>query len=132
MGRIVATGEGLFPCRWHEHVEAWSANPYGAQMITISYEMLKKDTVMALQAICDFAGVERERPILESAARNSTFEILQAKEKKVGWREDSVFPRDKAFIRRGKVGSFKDEMPGEALQAFLKQAGPALQRLGYL
>ena len=132
MGRIVATGEGLFPCRWHEHVEAWAANPYDAQMITISYEMLKNDTIMALQAICDFAGVKRERPILELAVSNSAFEILQAKEKKVGWREDSVFPRDKAFIRRGKVGSFKDEMPGEVLEAFMKQAGPALRRLGYL
>ena len=42
--KLVATGEGLFPCRWHEHIDAWTANPHGAQMITISYEMLKRDT----------------------------------------------------------------------------------------
>jgi hypothetical protein len=40
--KLVATGEGLFPCRWHEHVQAWLKNPYEAEMITVSYEMLKK------------------------------------------------------------------------------------------
>jgi hypothetical protein len=130
--KSVTTGEGLFPCRWHEHIDAWTANPYSAEMITISYEELKKDTVATLQMVCDFVGVERERTTLESAARNSTFEILRAKEQKFGWGEDSVWPKDKAFIRRGEVGSFKDEMSGEVLHAFMEQSKPVLQRLGYL
>jgi hypothetical protein len=129
---LVTTADGLFPCRWHEHIEAWTQNPYGAEMMTISYEMLKKDTVTVLQMVCSFAGVEREQTALESAVRNSTFELLRAKEKKHGWREDSIWPKDIAFIRRGEVGSFKDEMPGEVLQAFMELSGPVLKRLGYL
>jgi hypothetical protein len=130
--KLIATGEGLFPCRWHEHIEAWAANPYGAEMITISYETLKSDAVTALERICEFAGVERERTYLELAVRNSSFEILRAKEKKLGWREDSVWPRDKFFVRRGEVGSFKDEMPEGLLRAFMDQSEPALKRFGYL
>jgi hypothetical protein len=129
--KIVATGEGLFPCRWHEHIEAWTANPYGAQMITISYETLKKDTVMALQKICDFTGVERDRATLESAVRNSTFEVLRKKEEKFGW-SDPLWPKDKPFIRRGKVGSFKDEMSGEVLHAFMEQSESTMRWLGYV
>ena len=130
--KLLATGDGLFPCRWHEHIEAWSANPYGAQMINISYEMLKGDAVTALQRICEFAGVERERTDLEVAVRNSSFEILQAKEKKVGWGEDTVWPKDRSFIRRGEVGSFKDEMPSELLRSFMEQSEPVLKRFGYI
>jgi Sulfotransferase domain len=129
--KLVATGEGLFPCRWPEHIEAWMTNPHGAQMITISYEMLKRDTITELQRICDFADLERERPMLESVVRNSTFEILREKEKKFGW-ANSVWPKDKAFVRRGKVGSFKDEMPASVLKAFMEQSEPTLKRLGYL
>jgi Sulfotransferase domain len=129
--KLVATGEGLFPCRWHEHIDAWTANPHGAQMITVSYEMLKRDTVTELKRICDFAGLECEQTMLESAVQNSTFEILREKEKKFGW-ADSVWPKDKAFVRRGKVGSFKDEMPGAVLKAFMEQSEPTLKRLGYL
>src|SRR5262249_29872529 len=53
--KMVALGEGLFPCRWHEHVEAWMKNPYGARMITIRYESLKDDLVKELRKFCQFA-----------------------------------------------------------------------------
>jgi Sulfotransferase domain len=129
--KIVAIGEGLFPCRWHEHVEAWTANPYGAEIITISYEGLKKDTMLALQKICHFTGIERDRATLESAVRNSTFEVLREREKKFGW-SDPLWPKDKPFIRRGKVGSFKDEMSGEVLSAFMKQSERTMKALGYV
>jgi hypothetical protein len=130
-GKLVATGEGLFPCLWHEHIEAWTANPYGAQMIMISYEMLRRDTMTELRRICDFAGLERETIALKSVVENSTFEVLREKEKKFGW-SDPLWPKDKPFLRRGKVGSFKDEMPGMVLQAFMKHSEPTMKRLGYV
>jgi len=129
--RLVVDGEGLFPCRWHEHIEAWTANPHGAELITISYEMLKRDTVTELKRICDFARLERERTMLESVVLNSSFENMREREKKFGW-SDSVWPKDKAFIRRGKIGSFKDEMPEAVLKEFMEQSESALRRLGYV
>lgn len=128
---LVSTGKGLFPCRWHEHIEAWVANPHHAQMITIHYEMLKKDAVTQLQRICDFGGLERDEGFLEQIARNATFERMREKEKKFGW-QNSAWPKDKPFVRRGKVGSFKDEMPRPVLEAFLKHSTGTLRRLGYL
>jgi len=35
-------------------------------------------------------------------------------------------------VRRGEVGSFKDEMPENVLSAFLAQAGDTLRACNYL
>jgi hypothetical protein len=129
--RLVTTGEGLFPCRWHEHVESWLANPHGAEMLTISYEDLQRNTIKELQKICKFAGLERNQSILGSVARETTFETMRAKERKDGW-ENVAWPKDKQFFRRGKIGSFEDEMPPQALEAFTKLSMSTLKRLGYL
>jgi hypothetical protein len=129
--KLVETGEGLYPCRWHEHVESWLANPYGAEIITVKYESLYRDAVGELEKICTFTGFERERDMLQSIAQKTTFEVMRGREKKLGW-ENSLWPRDRAFIRRGKIGSFTDEMPEQALEAFLKMSRPALHRVGYL
>jgi hypothetical protein len=128
--KLVATGEGLFPCRWHEHIEAWLANPHRAEMMIIHYESLKRDTAGELQRICQFAGLERDRSQLERIAQNSTFGAMRARETKLGWQDE--WPKDKAFVRRGIVGSFKDEMPKPVLDAFMQLSLPTLQRLGYL
>ena len=37
----------------------------------------------------------------------------------------------KPFVRRGRRGSFRDEMPPEVLDAFMAEAGPTLRELGY-
>jgi hypothetical protein len=129
--KLVETGEGLYPCRWHEHVESWLANPFSAEVITVKYESLHRDAVAELEKICAFAGLEREREMLESIVKKTTFELMRGREKKLGW-ENTLWPRDKAFIRRGKIGSFTDEMPPQALATFLKASQPALHRLGYL
>jgi hypothetical protein len=129
--KLVATGKGLFPCRWHEHVEAWRKNPYGAEMITVSYEMLKTNPVTVLRKICDFSGLKRERTWLEFLARNATFAVMREKEMEFGW-ANRAWPKDQAFVRRGKIGSFRDEMSAEILQAFLKVSAHTLKRMGYL
>jgi hypothetical protein len=128
---LVSTGAGLFPCRWHEHVEAWLANPYGAEIMTVSYERLKADLITELGRICQFAGLEHGQAILSFIARNCTFETMRENERKYG-RADPVWPRNKAFMRRGEVGSYKDEMAPEILEAFLQLSAPALRRMGYL
>jgi hypothetical protein len=39
--------------------------------------------------------------------------------------------RDRPFMRRGEVGSHRDELPPEVLEVFERTAGPTLRRLGY-
>jgi hypothetical protein len=55
---------------------------------------------------------------------------MSERERKLGWQD--AWPKDKAFVRRGVVGSFRDEMPEAILEAFMKASTPALKRLDYL
>jgi len=128
--RMVTMGEGLFPCRWHEHVEAWAKNPYDARMITISYESLKSQAVDQLRRLCQFAGLERSDEFLKSVAQACSFAAMREREKTMGW-SSTAWPTDKAFVRRGEVGSFKDEMPQAVSAEFMRQAEQTLIRAGY-
>jgi len=128
---MVRDGVGLFPCKWHEHVEAWLANPYGADMILIKYEDLQTNPVEALQRFCEFVDESRDMEFLRRVAIKASFNKMREKEVRYGW-DDPQWPREKPFVRRGRVGSYKDEMPQDVLNVFLSQAGETLRKLGYL
>lgn len=129
----LARGQGAFTTnyKWHKHVEAWLKNPYQAQMLVIKYEDLKKDTLHELRRFCEFAGIERDDALLERVAVSATFEKMREKETRLGI-NNRGWPQDQFFVRRGQVGSHKDEMPPEVLEAFLQDAGDTLRRVGYL
>ena len=129
--KLVQTGEGLFPCKWQDHVRQWLANPYESRMIFVRYEDLKKDPVRELRLILDFAGVQRDLAVLRRAAQKASFAVMQERERRLGW-ENAQWPKDKAFVRRGAVGSYVDEMPLAVQEAFLMEAGNVLRELRYL
>ncbi len=128
--KMVSDGEGLFPCRWHEHVDAWMKNPYGAQMITIRYEALKTGPVAELRRLCEFAGLERPDHSLQSIAAGCSFDAMREREQTMGW-SSTVWPKDRAFVRRGEVGSFRNEMPSAVAAEFMRQAQQILVQAGY-
>lgn len=120
---------------WSEHVESWLANPHQARMITIRYEDLLVDTVRELRRFCDFAAIDATEELLRTVAAKTTFAKMRQKEvNQAGWANGShaSWPKDKFFIRRGQTGSYKDEMPEDVLNAFLRDAAPTLAKCGYL
>jgi hypothetical protein len=127
---LIRTADGM-QNRWHEHTEAWLDNPFQSEMIQMKYEELKSDGVRALRRFCDFVGLERSDEVLKRALDDSNFEKMRNKEITQGWSTPS-WPKDKPFVRRGVVGSFRDEMPAAALELFMKDAGPTLKKCGYL
>ncbi|MEM7114003.1 MAG: sulfotransferase domain-containing protein [Chloroflexota bacterium] len=127
---MVESGQGLM-YKWHAHTEAWLANPYNADILTIKYENLKRDTVHELERFVAFANIERNVVWLEQVAKDNEFKKMQAKEKAGDYFDASMDLANKQFFRRGIVGSYKDEMPPEVLAAFLHDAQATLQRCGY-
>jgi hypothetical protein len=121
----------IFSLNWHEHVNLWLSNPYGAEMLVIKYEDLKQNGLQALEQYCDFLNITRDRKHLETVLRATDFEKMRRREENLGW-DDPNWPKDRPFIRRGVIGSYKDEFPKEALQKFMAQSGETLKKCGYL
>jgi hypothetical protein len=128
---LVETGRGLQPCRWHEHVEAWLSNPFGADMITVRYEDLLADGVGELRRLCEFVGVDRDPSFLATVVDRAAFDTLRDRERSTAAHNNPRWPKDVPFFRRGEAGSYRDEMSQEALAAFMAQAGPTLREQGY-
>jgi hypothetical protein len=127
--RMVESGVGLTGGKkWHEHVEAWLANPFDADLITITYERLVSDPVEELTRFSEFLGLDRTAGSIERVAASARFENMRRQEEAFGW---PGWPREQFFVRRGKVGGYRDEMPRQVLEAFEREAGPLLRRLGY-
>jgi hypothetical protein len=116
---------------WYKHAEAWLANPYGAQMITIRFEDLKKDPIPELRRFCEFTGLERDQAQLERAVAYASFEAMREKEQRLGM-DYRTWPKDRPFVRKGEVGSHKEELSAEALALFMREGGETLRKLGYL
>jgi hypothetical protein len=128
---MVRTGDRLFPCKWHEHVQRWQENPHGAQMLTVRYEDLKRDAAAELARIAEFSGLKREPAALEAAAKSASFTAMKRRESSFAW-ENPQIPKTGRFIRKGEVGSHREQMPGGALDAFMLDAGATLKQTGYL
>jgi hypothetical protein len=128
---VVRNGQHLYPGKWHEHVMAWQSNPYKAEMLTLKYEDLLADPVSQLNRICNFLSITRPIFLVESVIQGTSFVRMRAKEEKFGL-QDSAWPKDRSFIRRGIVGSHKDEMPKQVLDLFLMDAAETLRACAYL
>jgi hypothetical protein len=69
--------------------------------------------------------------VLSFIALNCTFETMRENERKFG-RADPAWPKDKAFVRRGEIGSYKDEMPPENPGSILRRIDSGAQTDGLL
>jgi len=131
MLKVVRGKKSMWPFTWQEHVEAWLVNPYQAQLLVIKYEDLQADTLKELQRFCAFVGLERDNAFLKQVAQKASFESLRRKEMREGIANPN-WPKDQLFMRRGEIGSYQDEMPEDALEAFMREAGETMRKLGYL
>jgi hypothetical protein len=125
---LVGPTATVWPCRWHEHTEAWLRNPYGAEILSLRFEELLRDPVSCLRQLCAFAGLERDEAFLQRVAESVRFSKLKVQESRFG---HGGYANGMDFFRRGIIGSHRDEMPPDVLAVFLAEAGPALRRCGY-
>jgi hypothetical protein len=96
-------------------LEAARGNP---NILPITYEALKRDTVGRLGAICEFLGRHRELVELQATVANNSFERMKEREAVgdfKGKERRTLSPKDAADpnsfkVRRGKVGGFVDEI----------------------
>ncbi len=115
---------------WRDHVLAWNANPFNAEVLTIRYEDLKTNCSYELQRISEFLGLSRCYEDLVAIAELTQVDNMKERERKLGW-DNKVWPADKAFVRRGVSGYFKDELSKAQIIRFNELCGDALKCLDY-
>ena len=127
---MVIEGKSLFPSPWHIHVRQWINNPYQANILYIKYEDLIYQPEQQLKRIMDFTHISRDENIVKQIIEGCSFQQMKNKEQKWG-SENKNWPKDKSFFRKGKIGTFKQEMPGNLIEIFEKNAGEELKHWGY-
>jgi hypothetical protein len=94
------------------------------------YEEMLTNPLEAFGAAVRFIGWDYDAARLERAMRDSSFEAMQAQERERGFREKP--PGMTTFFRKGKAGSWREELDASQVERILRDHGTVMRRLGYL
>lgn len=129
---IIAGHRSIFPCSWDFHVESWMANPYGADMLMVKYEELLENPKHHVTRIAEFLDIKIADTRLEELIQRTSFSAMQKKESESGWDGARDWPKNKLFVRSGRVGGYLQEMTEDEVNSAESKFGATLARLGYL
>lgn len=124
MVKTVTEG-GIYPhCNisWAEHVAQYRNS--GA--LIVRYEDLLQDGIGQLQRIADHVGIERSKQELQRVWQAQSFSAVKARSEQKGDQ------RNVNFLRRGKHGSYHDELTPAQIAEVEDHCGPMMRELGYL
>mgnify|MGYP000904643249 CR=1 FL=1 len=114
---------------WSEHVISWIEQT-DVPVHLMRYEEMLADPLEAFGAAVRFIGWEHDAARLERAVRLSTFEALQAQEREHDFKER--LPGMTMFFRKGKAGSWREELDAGQVERIIRDHGTVMRRLGYL
>jgi hypothetical protein len=117
-----------WPNLWHEHVGEWVLHKH-KRVFVVRYEDLKVDTFSAAKNLLEFIKYPVDEQVVLHAIEKSNFEKMKSLEDKYGSGQhaDSV----KGFLRKGKSGSWHDEINPYALSVLEKKFGSVMEAVGY-
>lgn len=115
---------------WSQHVAAWLANPYNANLMLVKYEEMLDDPLAEIKKVVKFLGCDYDEALINDVIKANSFDQLKRKESKYGLGH-SVWNDKGCFFRRGVRGSFLDEMPASTIERFNRLNGELLERLSY-
>lgn len=128
---MIVDGKNLFPGKWHVHTRQWLDNPYDAEIIEVKYEDLLNEPQQELEKICAFLGLERSEDLIARCISGNSFKSMQKREKSYGM-DNKKWNKDEKFVRKGKSGSYKTEVPDHLVQHFTDESSEELKHFGYL
>ncbi|MBI2945799.1 MAG: sulfotransferase domain-containing protein [Candidatus Wallbacteria bacterium] len=114
---------------WSGHVRSWleeSALP----VHPVRYEDLLDHPEETFGALVCAAGLPHDSARLRVAIANSRFTELAGQERARGFHE-RLEVASAPFFRRGKAGTWRDELPPELVSRLLEAHGEMMIRLGY-
>jgi estrone sulfotransferase len=119
-----------WPCDWDEHVTGWLLPRRHPNLLVLRYEDLHADAAGALRAVLALAGVDRTDAQIAAAVEASRFDKMRAAEDKGGVHGKAGGSAER-FVRKGRVGSWRDEMTPADLRVLEDRYGDVMRQVGY-
>jgi len=130
---------------WQAHVHRWldAAESGKVRLSLVKYEELRQNPEPTLAAMLDFCGLSADPAAIRSAVRGNSLDRMRQKEDEARQRasaDGSKGPlrqmtgksqEGNRFVRRGKVGEWRERLTPAQIELIDRYAGSALMRLGY-
>jgi hypothetical protein len=126
----LAPGLRSFIGNWSGHIASW-VDRSGLPLLVVRYEDLMADTAGVLAKVLARLGWAAAGEAIRLAVEASGFERLQQRERDGGFRERPPQARSH-FFRRGRVGSWREELAPDLVRRLIDVHGDAMRRFGYL
>ncbi len=114
---------------WGAHAQSWVDRPK-LPLLLIRYEDLFENTEKTFGEVVKFCHLDYDLPRLQKAIRHSQLSELQKQEKNFGFQEHYQKSLD-FFFRKGKINSWKDEIPKVLIHKLKEKNGEAMRRFEY-
>lgn len=113
---------------WSQHVLSW-LDQTELLVHQVRYEDLMRAPEAEFAALIEAAGLPLDQERLNRALAQTHFELLQAQEATVGFKER--LPKAQRFFRRGQAEGWRDELTEAQCQRIEADHGALMARLGY-
>lgn len=118
---------------WDKQVNQWMGRLKEQEVKFVRYEDLVEDREGMLKDLISFAEIKCEDDLFALAVEKGNFKSMQKDELKHG---AESYPGEKGskglFVRKGKVDSWKEEMPQEIISKIETKFYETMKSLGYL
>ena len=119
-----------WPCRWDDHVASWLLPRRHPNLLVVKYEEIHVRAEEILRRTLEFAGMKVSDEKIERAVSASRFDRMRASEEKFGV-ADKKGDESERFVRKGKSGSWREEMGEEELRILEEKVGGVMREVGY-
>jgi hypothetical protein len=134
---LYLTGGDTFVGNWNDHVQAWTNNPYDANILFITYENLIQNKLKELQRICEFLKVKKTNEELNNVIEATSLGNMKLMETSFSWQRMKAIQEwnsEGNFVREGKQKGFEKDLmiSDELIKEFNAISNEMLIEYGYI
>ena len=114
---------------WEEHVKTWVDKDIAFPRHIVRYEDMVNEPKKTFSRVVEFLGWDVDKDLVDKSIEGTEFSKLKHQEEKYGFREQSHSGAH--FFRKGKIGSWKDEMTDKQVKRLTDAFAETMKPLGY-
>jgi hypothetical protein len=119
--------------RWDRHARYWIDRQRRADdVLLVKYEEMIEDRREVLRKAVRFLDIPSPDDALERAVRRGSFQSMRSDEDRHGAESYRRAKGQGRFIRKGRVDSWKEELPPDVAEAITAEFRPVMEELGYI